>query len=240
MSRIRLLSIMRFFRNRPLSSDGKVIYALPDHNIHSKFYNKDTEFKDVNWECMNSVVDGFQMRFISWYFDFLKGGDQSYIDFCSLCVLIDIFTHYDRDCEWHDQKHYKDFLRCLNPIFRRRLISPITTSRFRSRSWQLTQLKDIADVFYTGVRCSLHHHGDLAAFTGMRRTGEMVKEFPNAGSSVCGNYTYSLIIFDPEELKIALIDWFTKYCDDLKRNPMSRRAMSFRRRFREDFGITIP
>jgi hypothetical protein len=244
---LRLMErLARLIRQRahpaPTVSHRRVIYALPDPRIHSKFYNKDARFKDVDWGCWSSVIDGFQERFTGWYFDFFKGEHQSYVDFCSLCALVDVFTYYDGDegdPDWHDPRRYKEFLRKLDSTFRKRLRTPITTSRCRSGKWSLAKLKDYADVFYAGVRCSLHHHGDLAAFAGMKATGDIASESPNAGSSLCGEYSYSLVIFDPAVLKEALEKWLRNYCAELKENPSSKKAKAFRTRFHGDFGIRI-
>ena len=136
----------------------KITYDLPDPRIFSKYYYKGYHFKDINWECWDSVIDCFRQRFIEWYFEFLKFGDASYVAFCSLCALVDVFTHYDGYGEWHEPKNYKEFLRKLDPVFRTKLKLPITISRLDSDKWKQNILKDYADVFYSGVRCSLHHH----------------------------------------------------------------------------------
>jgi hypothetical protein len=101
-------------------------------------------------------------------------------------------------------------------------------------------LDDFADVFYSGVRCSLHHHGDLASYAGMNGTGQLLKEIPNAVKSTCGTVTVSLVIFDPGKLKGALEKWLAKYCLELKKSPTSCAAKNFKRKFFNDFGIPIP
>ena len=73
----------------------------------------------------------------------------------------------------------------------------------------------------------------------MNHTNQIAKEIKDAGKSVCGKYTYSLVVFDPGMLKQALESWFQKYCDDLKRDPLSDKAKTFRKRFEDDFGIII-
>lgn len=100
-------------------------------------------------------------------------------------------------------------------------------------------LKDFADVFYTGVRCSLHHHGDLAPFAGMSGTGVLAKELTGAGESTCGR-TYSIVVFDPWRFRDTLEVWFRGYCADLRNNPQADKAKRFRRRFEADFAISIP
>lgn len=218
---------------------GKITYTLPDPKKFPKYYNKDYYFEDIDWKCWDSVIDGFRQRFIEWYFEFLKFGHASYVAFCSLCALVDVFTYYDGYGEWHEPKNYKEFLRKLDPVFKTKLKLPITISRFKGDKWRQSELKDYADVFYSGVRCSLHHHGDLASYAGMTRTNQIAKEIENAGKSVCGKYTYSLVVFDPGMLKKALESWFQKYCDDLKKDPSSDKAKTFRKRFEDDFGIII-
>ena len=198
----------------------------------------------MNWSDWKSVVDGFQSRIIDWYFDplaaFPNTGHEAYPVLCTMCALVDTFTHYDRDCDWHDLRHYKEFLRKLDPIFRTKLSIKITTSRLRNRGWETGKLKDFADVFYTGVRCTLHHHGDLAPFAGMAAGPKIAWQNSNAGTSVCGKYSYSQVVFDPWKVRDALRLWFENYCKELKAKPQSDRAKFFRKRFATDFGIIIP
>ena len=221
----------------------KITYALPKSNIFSKYYNKDIEFKDVNWSDWNIVVDGFKSRIIGWYFEplsvFPSTGHEAYPVLCAMCALIDVFTHYDFEKDWHEPRHYKEFLRKLDSIFRTKLQNQISTSRLVSRGWEMGVLKDFADVFYTGVRCSLHHHGDLAPFAGMSAGHKIAWENCNAGMSVCKKFSYSQVVFDPWRLRDALDSWFNNYCQYLKEKPHSNRAKSFRNRFTLDFGITI-
>src|SRR5262249_34973984 len=143
---------------------ARIIYPLPSPSVFKKFYNRDVLFKDVVWTDWNAVVDGFMRRFEGWYFSNMSGGHSSYLELCSLCALVEVFLHYDINTSWHEQKNYKEFLRRLNPIFRRKLANPIIITRFYGAGWVEGQLKDYADVFYAGVRCSLHHHGDLASY----------------------------------------------------------------------------
>jgi len=222
----------------------KITYALPCSAIFSKMYNKDTTFDSVTWSDWRKVVDGFQSRFIDWYFnplgDFPKTGNEAYPVLCAVCALIDAFAHYDRDKDWHEPKHYKEFLNTMNSVFRKKLTKKIKTSRCIRGSWINGTLANYADVFYTGVRCSLHHHGDLAPFAGMAATGIIAKEFKDAGKSTCGTRSYPIVVFDPWVIRDELRMWFNKYCDDLRINNSSDRADRFRKRFRSDFGITIP
>ncbi len=221
------------------SSPARITYALPDPAVFNKFYNRDILFKDVDWTDWNAVIDGFQKRYELWYFDHLVGGDASYVDFSSLCALVEVFTHYSVEKNWHDESQYKEFLRRAASIFRRKLSQPITITRFSRGRWITGQLKDYADVFYAGVRCSLHHHGDLAAYAGMSGTGQVAIEKPNAGSSQCGRYKYPLVIFDPGKIREVLQDWLKKYCAELKANPASPSAMDFRKKFLNDFGMSV-
>ena len=134
----------------------------------------------------------------------------------------------------------KNSLRRLDPAFRKDLASPITVSRLRGGKWETGTLDDFADVFYSGVRCSLHHHGDLAPYAGMSGTGQLIKEIPNAVKSICGTVTVPLVIFDPGKLREALEKWLEKYCRELKKSQTSSTAKNFKRKFLTDFGITIP
>jgi len=219
------------------SAVGQIIYALP--SPVQKFYNIATLFRDVDWSDWQAVVNGFQKRFTEWYFARMAGGDSSYLDLCSLCALVETFTHYTTERHWHHPGNYKEFLRTLDPVFRKRLTPPIVVTRFEGRKWLQRKLMDYADVFYAGVRCSLHHHGDLASYTAMSGTGRIAVEFPNAGQSTCGRYSYTLVVFDPAPIKEALQIWLNRYCNDLRANHTSMRAIIFRRKFQRDFGISI-
>ncbi len=231
--------LLRRFLHPRRSDAGQITYALPCPAIFSKFYNIDTKFKDVDWDDWRAIVDGFTKRFTDWYFVRMAGGDFSYLDFCSLCALIETFTHYTYEHFWHHPGNYKEFLRKLDPVFRTRLARPTVVSRFERGKWRYNTLKDYADVFYAGIRCSLHHHGDLASYTGMSGIGEIARQFPDAGRSACGRYSYSLVVFDPGKIKEALHSWLVRYSDDLKAHPRSDRADIFRQNFCVDFGITI-
>jgi hypothetical protein len=232
--------IKLFLKRQPTSiSAAKIVYPLPDATVYKKYYNQDELFHDVDWGNWNAVVEGFEARFVKWYFDHMPGGNASYIDFCALCALIEVFLHYESDKNWHDPKNYKEFLRKLDPVFRTELHSPISVTRWEGGAWRQGTLRDFADVFYTGVRCALHHHGDLASFAGMSGTGQLAIEHPDAGCSTCGAYKFSIIVFDPGELKVRLRQWLHSYCAELRRAPSSDKAIRFRDKFRNDFGINI-
>lgn len=222
----------------------RIIYALPHSTVFKKFYNRDTSFDAVTWSDWRAVVDGFRLRFTGWYFDpleeFPKTGHEAYPVLCVTCALVDAFSHYDGDEGWHNPKRYKEFLRELNHVFGTKLARTITTSRWTHGSWKDQILKDFAEVFYTGVRCSLHHHGDLAPFAGMSGTDTLAQEISDAGRSTCGTHSYPIVVFDPWIVRDELRTWLDTYCDDLRNDPSSDRAKRFRVRFKEDFGIIIP
>jgi hypothetical protein len=115
-------------------------YSLPDAKIFSKWYNWETLFESVDWNDWNAVVDGFQKRYDGWYFNKMMGGHSSYLDICALCALVEVFCHYSLDADWHEQKQYKEFLRKLDPAFRRDLVAPITVSRLRGGNWETSTL----------------------------------------------------------------------------------------------------
>ena len=235
--------LCKFACSRRKSNGTKITYALPYSSVFSKYYNKNMEFKDVDWSDWNMVVDGFKSRIVGWYFEplaiFPTTGHEAYPVLCAMCALVDVFTHYDFKKDWHEPRNYKEFLRKLDPVFRTKLTNKIMTSRLHRRGWERGKLRDFADVFYTGVRCSLHHHGDLAPFAGMSAGHKIVWENRNAGTSVCKRYSYSQVVFDPWRLRDAMDNWFQNYCDDLSAKPHSDRAKAFRNRFAIDFGITI-
>jgi hypothetical protein len=58
----------------------RVSYSLPDSKVFPKYYNSKTFFKDINWTDWNAVVDGFEQRYVGWYFDKMHGGDSSSAD----------------------------------------------------------------------------------------------------------------------------------------------------------------
>lgn len=225
------------------ASVQRIQYALPSSNVFRKRYNKDVFFDEVDWSDWTAVVNGFQSRFVDWYFkplsEFPTTGHEAYPVLCAMCALVDTFAHYDGDRGWHEQKHYKEFLRKLDPVFRTKFSSPIATTRYRDGAWVQGSLRDFADVFYTGVRCSLHHHGDLAPFAGMSRTGVLAQQRTGAGASTCGQI-YSIVVFDPWRFRDTLEAWFQGYCADLRKNPQADRAKRFRSRFEADFAISIP
>jgi len=239
LSAVCLFSWLKRIFNKSAPKSQRIIYCLPNTGFE-KYYYKGVLFKDVNWSEWKDVIDGFQKRFEGWYFGNMAGGDSSYLDLCSLCALVEVFEYYSSEYSWHEPGNYKEFLRKLNPIFRRLLSVPLQVTRLEGRKWTTGQLKDFADVFYAGVRCSLHHHGDLASYAGMKGTGEIAKESTGEGTSACGAYKYKSVIFDPDTLKGALEDWLKDYCDKLRGNPKSKEAARFRKKFENDFGICIP
>lgn len=222
----------------------KLIYKLPEPTIFKKCYNKSSLFDEVDWSDWESVVDGFRLRFEGWYFEplgeFPKTGHEAYPVLSAMCALVDVFAHYTSNTSWRDAGTYKAFLRQLDPLFTTDLKAPIKVSRRVRGKWDLQELLDFADVFYTGVRSSLHHHGDLEPYAGMSTTGVLAKEFPGAGRSTDGKRSYSLVVFDPWIFRQILREWFVRFCEDLRKDPRSARAIAFRQRFEEDFGITIP
>ncbi len=221
------------------SQSHQIIYALPDIRVFKKCYNRDAFFHDIDRSDWGAVIDGFHARFEKWYFANMNGGHSSYLDMCALCALVEVFCHYEFEKAWHEPKNYKEFLRKLDPVFRRQLGAPISVTRNEGGRWTAGKLKDFADVFYTGVRCSLHHHGDLASFAGMSGTGQLAIEKPSAGQSLCGNHQFSIVIFDPGCLKASLERWIREYCDELRASPTGQKATRFRDRFENDFGIQL-
>jgi hypothetical protein len=223
----------------PTRDTSQIVYSLPDA-VFRKYFNQDEFFDEVDWGDWKAVVGGFEKRFDKWYFVHLQGNHASYVDLCALCALIDVFSLYQSGTSWHAPKTYKEFLRKLHPAFRKQLQAPIRLSRYEQGAWKDALLKDVADVFYAGVRCSLHHHGDLSSFAGMSGTGQVAREHPNAGFSVDRRQSYSLIVFDPGVLKIHLRRWLATYCRDLRLDPGSPQARAFRTRILTDFGISVP
>ncbi len=226
-------------------SDKRIAYALPA-SAFRKCFNRDAMFDAVDWTQWQAVINGFQHRFVGWYFDPLSifpgaGGHEAYPVLCALCALVDAFTHYEHNRDAHEPRHYKEFLRKLNPVFRTKLSSQIEQTRWIKDEWKRAKpLRDFADVFYAGVRCSLHHHGDLANFAGMSGTGTLAREYPNAGQSTCGALSFPIVVFDPWIFRDELRRWFDAYCDDLRDNSRCDLARRFRDRFKEDFAISIP
>ncbi|NQV28100.1 MAG: hypothetical protein HQ518_27425 [Rhodopirellula sp.] len=239
MCLIRILRSL-FGTPTPPLGDTRIIYQLPNHSVYKKYYNQDALFADVDWSNWSVVVDGFEARFKKWYFDHLPGSHASYVDFCALCALVEVFSHYDSGRDWHEPKNYKEFLRKLDAVFRTKLTHPVHITRCEAGTWRAGKLKDFADVFYAGVRCSLHHHGDLASYAGMSGTNQLALERKDAGESTCHTHTYSLVVFDPAMLKTKLHDWLQQYCQQLRSSPSSQAATQFRQTFANDFGITIP
>jgi hypothetical protein len=232
---------LRKARDRLAARDSSALihYCLPAPAVYRKFYNQEQFFDAVDWSNWDAVIDGFERRINGWYFDHMRGGHASYLDLCSLCALIDFFSLHQAKLFWHSPTIYKEFLRKLDPEFRRKLPQRILVTRHERGSWRSGWLKDVADVFYAGVRCSLHHHGDLSSYAGMSGSGELAKLFPNAGSSLCGGHSYTLVVFDPCVLKTRLAAWFSAYCAALRTNPASQDASHFKARMRAIFGISI-
>lgn len=231
--------LFRHRRQTPAPSN-RIVYELPDPKVFKKYYNQDTFFHDVDWFDWSATIDGFKARFEKWYFEEMTGGHSSYLDFCALCALIEVFCHYEFEKDWHEPKNYKEFLRKLDPVFRKKLGSPIPVTRYEGGRWTSGRLIDYADVFYVGVRCSLHHHGDLASFAGMMGTGILATEKPAAVKRLGDTSQYPMVIFDPGKLKTSLEEWLGDYCDELRNAPKGAKSDLFRKKFEIDFGIAIP
>ncbi len=233
-SRVPPMDVEELRRIVRKSTGARIIYSLPDEGVVKKCYNKHQFFGEIDWKDWPAAIGGFEARFEKWYFDHMLGGHASYLDFCALCALVEVFSYYESDKDWHDSKNYKEFLRKLDPVFRKSLSAPIVITRSEAGSWTEGKLRDIADVFYAGVRCSLHHHGDLASFAAMhvehgeKKAGKLADVRDSAGQSLCGSYDYSLVVFNPGELKSRLRKWFHDYCNNLRGSPLSPRAERFR------------
>src|SRR4051812_22924674 len=96
----RLLGRGRF----ATTSEARIVYALPDIGVYKKYYNQDKFFQNVDWANWDAVVDGFETRFEKWYFNHMAGGHASYVDLCSLCALVEVFSHYQSQHPWHQPK----------------------------------------------------------------------------------------------------------------------------------------
>ncbi len=220
----------------------KIIYKLPDR--YTKFYCIGTAFKDLDPSNWDAVAEGFRSRIIDWYFKPLSGfpttWHEGYPVMCTMCAIIDLLTQYEFNKPWHVPKQFKHFLRTKMRIFNTKLSQPITVSKLEGGKWVSRPLEDYAEVFYTGIRCSLHHHGDLAPYAGICAQSQLVEETPKAGKSECGTYEYSLITVDPWKLRDEMEKIVHDYCNHLKSRPRCEKARFFRERFHEDFGIVIP
>lgn len=236
------MSVMQVVRRlrRGGHAPNPMVYALPKATVFRKYYNRHQFFDEIDWSNWNEVVDGFEDRFDKWYFTQMRAGHGAYVDLCALCALVDVFSLHQSRRSWHEPKTYKEFLRRLDPVFRTKLQQPIEIGRLDRNGWQPAKLRDFADVFYTGVRCSLHHHGDLLAFAGMSGTGHMARELRDAGASMCGTKTYSIVVFDPAILSQRLRLWLGSFCNELRRDPKSQMALAFKTRLEADFGVNIP
>jgi hypothetical protein len=74
----------------------------------------------------------------------------------------------------------------------------------------------------------------------MSGTGQLARELPSAGRSLCRKYSYSLVVFDPAVLKDRLRLWLANYCNELRLDPNSGKAIAFKARLRTDFGVPVP
>ncbi|MFZ5865411.1 MAG: hypothetical protein ACOYXY_05995 [Thermodesulfobacteriota bacterium] len=224
----------------PREPQPRIIYNLPDENIYPKFFCDGQYFHEMNWKDWDAVVEGFRSRVRDWYFTPLEPikENSGYVVMCAMCAIIDLLTQYEYGLNWHNPRKYKHFLREKIPAFGKKLSRPVQVSVSRGDGWEKRKLKDFADCFYTGVRCSLHHHGDLAPYTGISDV-KLIHEFPDAGTSQCGKYQYPIVVVNPRDLFEKIKKIVNDYCDDLKRDPKSERAKRFRTKFAEDFGITI-
>jgi len=244
------------------SSVGKIVYGLPDPAKFTKAFNAQKAFlpnakgmPPVDWTKWKDVIDEYESRVLVWYIHPVdeqinnKHGsvNPAYPLMFTLCALIDLLAQYAYDLDWHSPKHYQRFVRDKLPEFNATLTSPIEYTREdRNGGWQQSKLKTRAQVFYAGFRCSLLHHGDLASFCGMTAlqpdaagTPTLLKVIPNAGTSLDGKHSYDLHVVDPTTLKNRVIGIFRQYCNELRANPNSALAKSYRRKFEQDYGVKI-
>jgi hypothetical protein len=243
---------------------AKIVYEQPAPAIFTKLFSVNKAFLPnargrvpVDWANWTDVIDEYECRIVVWYFDPVgeqvtnsKGQrDPAYPLMFTLCAFVDLMSQYQFDLDWHDQAQYRHFLRQRIPEFNRRLPNPIayTTYGGPRNGWRQQKLKDRAEVFYTGIRCGLLHHGDLASFCGMtalppdahgRRV--LLKECQNAGQSIDGAHRYDLLVFDPYALKDRLLAIFRDYCNRLRANPASAESLVFKKKILHDYGIVVP
>lgn len=217
----------------------RIIHNLPDPHVYRKFYCDGKYFDEMNWKDWDAVVEGFRSRVRDWYFTPLEPikENSGYVVMCAMCAIVDVLTQYEYNLNWHNQKRYRQFLREKIPEFQTKLSQPVQVNAAPFRQAGPRELKDFADVFYTGVRCSLHHHGDLASYAGISDVA-LICEVPDGGTTQSGS-KYPVVIVNPRRFFEKIKEIVDDYCDYLKKNPKSKRATRFRDRFAEDFGITI-
>lgn len=244
------------------SVPNRIVYDLPAPAAFTKFFTHNTAFlpnpkgvPHIDWTNWNHVIDKYEERILVWYIYPVdeqvnnKHGSMNpaYPLMFTLCALIDLLTQYMHNLDWHSQKEYQKFLRTNIPEFSGQLSTPIEYTRAGRRGdWKQSRITTTAELFYAGFRCSLLHHGDLAAFCGMSAlqpspTGAptLLKVISTAGTSSDGVYSYDLHIVDPSVLKDRLVATFKKYCNDLRANPTSQLATNFKARFLQDYGVKI-
>jgi hypothetical protein len=75
------------------ASMRRIQYALPSSSVFRKRYNKNVFFDEVDWSDWAAAVNGFQSRFVDWYFkplsEFPITGDEAYPVLCAMCALVD-------------------------------------------------------------------------------------------------------------------------------------------------------
>lgn len=244
------------------SVPDRIVYDLPATTVFTKFFTFNTAFlpntkgiPHVDWKNWNQVIDKYEERILVWYIYPVdeqvsnKHGsvNPAYPLMFTLCAFIDLLTQYMHNLDWHSQKEYQKFLRSHIPEFNGALANPIEYTRAgRKGDWKQSKITSTAELFYAGFRCSLLHHGDLAAFCGMSALAPgpggaptLLKVIPNAGTSSGGTHHYDLHIVDPSVLKDRVVAIFKKYCNDLRSNPGSQMAADFKSRFEQDYGVRI-
>lgn len=243
--------ILRFFsftRLKKNTSASRIVYLLPDTGL-KKCFNLERLFSDINWGDWQEVIDEFEKRVAGWYFHRLPTSRDlhaAYIVLSTVSALVDTLSQYERGLDWHDDRQYCDYLRKKFPGFRNSLANPFPVTKARGKNptvWTPKMLKDVAHVFYSGVRCSLLHHGDLASYAGMSSFGphgtKLFRQIQSAGQSKCGSHVYSLTIFDPWRIAKRLEVVFKEYCEELRRKPKGRLAENLQKQLRESFGVSI-
>lgn len=174
---------------------------------------------------LNKIIDSFSLRIKKWFIDpprYLPGwkkkgieGNTGFVELILSCVIIDLLSQY----YYGERKSKRD-------IFKKYLKKQFPTFKKKVSIQYFPDLKNLADVFYHGFRCSVMHAGMLPEYCRISGTGKLIRI-----DVWHRKQNLQEVVVDPHALILKIEKNFDNYIKELK-NPNQKKL---RKKFANKF-----
>jgi len=198
-------------------------------------------YKEIDWSDFNEVVDEFEKRMRSWYFDpafeLSKNNDNGFA-LLSICVLlIDALSQWESGDVKSEGNLFKKYVRRKLPNFRQKL-----TNKISIRGPYNYEVIYLADALWHGFRCGILHQAHCPLYGVINRDRNTPIRVLRGVYTYADNDPCTTVAVNPFRLIEDLDGVFKKYILKLK-NPSNKNEIklreNFKKKFEYSFGISL-